>query len=398
MSERLNVFRHLTGHHCGSRRASLVLVLIVLFAPVAVLAQGFTAEGVARLGAAIERDVADERYPGAVILLTRNGETVHRAFGRLRPGDPTPMPKDALFRIASMTKPVTSVAALMLVEDGRLRLDQPIGELLPAFAAPTVLLSDGTTRPAARPISVRDLLRHTSGLIYGVFEQATPLGRRYREAGIWPATRPLDAWIEALGGLPLIADPNTTWRYGRSTDVLAAVVGEAAGQPADAFLRQRIFGPLGMDDTGFVMPAGSEARMAQTRQRTFDPTVPPAMISGGGGLISTATDYLAFCRMLLRGGGPLLRQETVAEMTRDQLDGIRFPRPGYGFGYGVAVRTGESREPGTVGDYDWSGYYGTVFWIDPARDLIAIGMMQNPSERRYFRQHLRRLVYAALAD
>lgn len=383
-------------------RAALIVLLLL---PAPALAKNLSVDGLARLTRALEADVAAGHYPGAVVLIEKDGKVAyHEAIGRLRPGDDVPMPRDALFRIASMTKPITSVASLMLVERGELGLDRSIGEHLPGFDVPRVLLYGGKTRPAMRPIQTRDLLRHTSGMIYGVFAPSTPLGRLYTDAGIWPQTRPLDDWTDALAQLPLASDPGSRWRYGRSTDVLGRLVEVAGGTTLDRFMAAEIFAPLSMADTGFVLPADKAARMAQMPGRAFDPTEPPAMLSGGGGLISSAADYLRFCRMLLAGGGDLLRPETVAAMTRDQLGDVpeRFVGigygVGYGFGYGVAVRTDEADVPGTVGDYGWGGYWGTTFWIDPAERMIAIGMIQNPRHRLPFRQQLRELVYGALVD
>lgn len=376
-------------------------LLLLLLLPVPALADGLSADGLARLTAALRGDVEAGRYPGAVVLIEKDGAVVYReAVGELAPGGP-PMRPDAIFRIASMTKPITSVAALMLVEDGKLALDDPLHKSLPAFAAPQVLLSTGGTRPAARPITIRDLMRHTAGMIYGVFAPGSSLGQSYMRAGITDADRPLAAWTEALAGLPLAADPGTEWQYGRATDVLGRVVEVAGGDTLDKVMAARIFGPLGMADTGFVLNEAQAARMTQMappRDR-FDPTRAPVLLSGGGGLLSTADDYLVFCRMLLAGGGALLRPATVAAMTRDQLDGIHFPIPGNGFGLGVAVRTdARTRRPGSVGNYGWSGYYGSTFWVDPARRLIVIAMMQNPDYRRDFWRQLRTLVYAALPD
>jgi len=291
-----------------------------------------------------------------------------------------------------MTKPVTSVAAMMLVEDGLLSLDAELASVIPEFAGAEVYES-GATRPPDRPILIRDLLTHTSGLTYGIFGDS-PVDSMYNRALYGAPTgsrRDLEERVDVIASLPLVADPGDRWVYSMSTDVLGRVVEVASGGSLDDFFRERIFEPLGMDDTGFHVPAGKHdrfTRMYRISRRGLQPagdpgndafTRPATWFSGGGGLTSTATDYLRFARMLLGEGEldgvRLLQPETVREMTRNHLSSDLIPiLPGLGdtgFGLGFAVPADEED-----GAYWWSGVANTYFWIDPAEELVVFAWTQ----------------------
>ncbi len=383
------------------------------------------------------QDLVDRReIPGAVVLVARHGQVAcFEAFGYRDREAAAPMTRDTIFRIASMTKPVTTVAALMLVEEGRLALADPVARHLPAFADPKVgveTVEGGTPTlklvAADRPPTLRDLLRHTSGLIYGFIGRSL-VKDRYQAANLYDPTLTLAEVADRLATLPLQHQPGTTWEYGMSTDLLGRVVEVASGMALDRFLAERVFAPLGMKDTAFrLADPGRLQRLAQPqvlpatgRRPALPDPARPTWPSGGGGLVSTAADYGRFCRMLLDGGvldgQRLLAPSSVRQMMSDQLPpgtqvrGSPFPildvRPGHGqsYGFGVAVRVadGLSPFPGTVGDVSWTGGFGTQFWVDPAKSLHAILMIQSaplspahpaPAQRW---QRMRELVYAALA-
>ena len=387
---------------------------------------GLSSERLARIAHVLERDVAAGIVPGAVVLVARDGRTAyHEAFGWRDRAAGVPMERDSIFRIYSMTKPVFSVAAMTLVEEGALTPPEPVARHLPAFAEMTVAVprpgGDGYDAvPAARPISVQDLLRHTSGLTYA-FIDSGPVEDAYKAAGL--ARFSLDMTVadyaDRLAALPLKWHPGTVWDYGRSTDVLGALLEAVSGEPLDGFLSRRVFEPAGMADTGFHVPEAHLHRVAQPQAdpRTgavdvlIDVTRPPAMFAGGHGLVSTAGDYARFCQMLLNGGTldgtRILGRKTVEYMTADHLgaaidreSAAYLPGPGYGFGLGFGVRmaAGESAWPGSVGEYFWGGYAGTYFWIDPTERLVVVYMMQSVKNRGRYRMLLRNLVLQAIVD
>ncbi|MGH7030967.1 MAG: serine hydrolase domain-containing protein, partial [Stellaceae bacterium] len=342
------------------------------------------------------------------------------AFGFRDREAAAPMTQDTIFRIASMTKPVTSVAAMMLAEEGELQLSAPVADYLSEFKERTV----GVERARARrAMTVQDLLRHTSGLTYAAFGDS-PVQMIWRDADLMNETQTNADLVAKLAQLPLMFEPGTTWEYSMSTDVLGRVVEVVSGQSLAEFFAARITGPLGMTDTGFEATGERAARLAEpqadaagARPPMREVTRPHRWASGGGGLVSTAPDYLRFCRMLLNGGEldgvRLLSPRTIRHMASDHLPpnvgygdtsrdrfGALAPVPemGYGFGLGFAVRThpGRSPVPGSVGEYFWGGVTGTYFWIDPAEQLIAVLMLQAPDRRLYYRHLSRQLVYAAI--
>ncbi|MBU3740594.1 MAG: beta-lactamase family protein [Rhodoferax sp.] len=375
-----------------------------------------------RLVDRLQSEVDGGRLPGAVVLVARRGRIgLLQAVGRLDPARPGPMPVDAIFRIFSMTKPLTSVAALMLMEQGRLLLSDPVERHLPEFRNARVAVERAGQvhlEPVARPATLQDLLRHTAGLTYEFSGQGA-VRQLYRDhrLGVKDTGRDSAAWVQALAALPLMDPPGTVGEYSRATDVLGRVVEVVSGQTLGDFLAGQILQPLGMVDTGFRVPPAAHHRIAEPfaadpdgadLMPMPDPRRVPDMESGGGGLVSTARDYARFLQCLLGGGAldgvRLLGPRTVAYMTADHLGAIpardTLLEPGEGFGLGFAVRTraGESAVPGSVGTYYWSGMGGTSFFVDPAQQLLAVMMMQGINQRSYYRQQFRSLVYAALLD
>ena len=379
---------------------------------------GLSSARLASLGDALRERIEAGHLPGAVALVARDGRVAwHGAFGRRDPAADDPMRTDAVFRIYSMTKPLVSVGAMMLVEEGRLLLGDPVGRHLPELATMGVAKPDGAgTEFAARPITVQDLLRHTSGLTYE-FRGDGPVHRAYMDAKIYRRTQTNAEQVATLAVLPLLHHPGARWEYSRSTDVLGRLIEVVAGQTLGTFLAERVTGPLGMVDTAFHVPARDHGRLAGGFERDPDTGAavsllevrePPRFESGGGGMVSTAVDYARFMQMMLDGGRlgdvRLLSRKTVELMTADHLgpipgDGDLLP-PGHGFGLGVAVRRerGMAPVPGSAGTFYWGGMAGTTFWVDPVERLTAVLMIQAPGQREHYRMLFRDMVYAAIAD
>jgi CubicO group peptidase (beta-lactamase class C family) len=380
---------------------------------------GLSPGGLAKLTAIMQREIDARRLPGVSMMIARGGKVGYRRdLGVLRPGGPI-MPGDAIFRIYSMTKPIVSVALMMLVEDGRLFIADPVAKYLPEFADPKVgVEKDGKLElvAARRPITVQDLLRHTSGLTYE-FTGESAVQRLYGEARLF-RDLPNAELVTELAKLPLLEQPGAAWHYSHSTDVIGRIIEVISGQTLGAFLRERLFAPLGMSDTGFFAPADKHERLAEAFAKDPDTgaavelinvRAAPRLEMGGGGLVSTMDDYARFLLMLYRGGtlgaARILGRKTIAFMTADHLGpevriGTRFLlAPGHGFGLGFAVRrdAGMAPTPGTVGEYFWGGIAGTAFWIAPQEELIALMMIQAPGQRDYYRQLFRFLMHAALA-
>jgi CubicO group peptidase (beta-lactamase class C family) len=381
---------------------------------------GLSTAGLARLGRVMQDEVQRGRVPGAVALIARRGQLAYyESFGQRDPASGAPMARDSIFRIYSMTKPIVSVAAMMLWEQGRFLLSDPAAKFLPEFGAVKVAVAQGAepghTEPD-RPITVQDLLRHTSGLTYE-FRGNGPVHKMYTAARIYSRDQSNADQVSALSKLPLLHQPGTKWEYSRSTDVLGRLVEVLSGLSLGQFLQQHIFAPLGMIDTAFHVPAPELGRLAESFAKDPDTAAgvqllnvksAPKFESGGGGLVSTAADYARFLQMMLNSGRldgvRYLSRKTVELMTADHLGSITgapdLLLPGYGFGLGFAVRLlpGISHVPGSVGQYFWGGLAGTTFWVDPAEQLFAIMMIQAPGQRDYFRTLFRDLVYAAFDD
>jgi len=381
---------------------------------------GLSSARLARLGTVIAGEIERGRVPGAVALVARRGRVGYfESFGQRDAVAGAPMAKDAIFRIYSMTKPITSVAAMMLWEDGRFLLSDPIAKYLPDLAALDVAVErDGVLErvPALRAVTIQDLLRHTSGLTYE-FRGSGPVHRMYRSAKVDSRAQSNAEQVAALGRMPLLHQPGTRWEYGRSTDVLGRLVEVLSGQTLGEFFERHILAPLGMVDTAFHVPERHHSRLAEAFGRDPDSGVavqllevrdPPGFESGGGGLVSTAADYARFLQMLLNGGTfeghRLLGRKTIEFMTADHLGPITGAPdlliPGHGFGLGFAVRlqAGIAHVPGSIGQYFWGGLAGTTFWVDPAEQLFALLLIQAPGLRDYYRTLFRDLVYSALDD
>jgi CubicO group peptidase (beta-lactamase class C family) len=375
---------------------------------------GLCPERTQRLMNVLRREVANGRLPGAVAMIARRGQIgLFEAVGQQDPGTGAPMKTDSIFRIYSMTKPVVSVAVMMLVERGLLLLSDPVSRWLPEYANQQVATAQGL-EPVRNPATVQDLLRHTAGLTYE-FLGDSAVQRQYGEVKIASRERTNAEFSQTLAAVPLQFQPGTVWAYSRATDVLGRLVEVVSGQGLGAFLQAEIFGPLGMVDTGFAVPPDQQHRIAEpfahdpdggVTMKVLEPRQVPAMEGGGGGLMSTAMDYTRFLQCLRnRGeldGVRLLGPHAVDYMTADHLGGIpangTLLPPGHGFGLGFAVRThlGLSPVPGSVGLYYWGGIAGTTFFVDPALDMYAMLMIQAPNQRDYYRPLFRDLVYAAL--
>jgi CubicO group peptidase (beta-lactamase class C family) len=391
---------------------------------------GLSSERLARVTELLHANIDKGEIPGAVLLVARRGKIAYfESAGWLDPQAKTPMTKDAIFRIYSMSKPITTVAAMALVEDGRFTLDEPAAKYLPSLAGLQVA-AENRPDPAAdperlalvppgRPISIQDLMRHTSGLTYGYFGE-TPVKRLYATANLFEGDFTNAEFVERIARLPLSYQPGTTWDYSHSTDVLGRLVEIVSGKSLYAFEKERVLEPLGMLDTSFyVTDPARQPRVAEPlasdraigRGAAFnDPRVARKWESGGGGMVSTAMDYARFLQMLLDGGTldgrRILGPKTVAFMTADHLgSGVvpgpyYLPGPGYGFGLGFAVRreAGVGPANSSVGEYNWGGAGGTYFWVDPRERMFVVFMMQSPSQRVRYRPLLRDMIYAAILE
>jgi len=381
---------------------------------------GLSTAGLARLGRVMQGEVERGLVPGAVALIARRGQLAYfESFGRRDPASGAAMTADSIFRIYSMTKPIVSVAAMMLWEEGRFLLSDPIAKYLPELGNVRVAVEQGADIgqvDAERPITIQDLLRHTSGLTYE-FRGNGPVHKMYTAARIYSRDQTNADQVAALSKLPLLHQPGTKWEYSRSTDVVGRLIEVLSGMSLGQFLQQHLFAPLGMTDTAFHVPVPLQARLAEAFAK--DPETgsgvqlinvksAPKFESGGGGLVSTAADYARFLQMLLSlgrlDGLRYLSRKTIELMTADHLGSITgapdLLLPGYGFGLGFAVRLqpGIAHVPGSVGQYFWGGLAGTTFWVDPAEQLFAIMMIQAPGQRDYYRTLFRDLVYAAFDD
>jgi CubicO group peptidase (beta-lactamase class C family) len=394
-----------------------------------------------------KRYIEAGRFPGTQLLVYRRGQLVHsssQGFADLE--RKVPVKDDTIFRIYSMTKPITSVAFMMLVEEGRVALEEPVHKYIPEWKNLGVfqagLMPAFLTRPPSRPMQIVDLMRHTSGLTYG-FQQRSNVDAAYRELKLGEVDKAgtLQSMITDLGKIPLEFSPGEAWNYSVSTDVIGYLIGQITGQPFEQFLKERIFDPLEMKDTGFFVAPAKAHRLAacysaspqgamtfHAADRTGgltlqdDPVTssflsPPSFISGGGGLCSTAADYLTFCRALLNGGEfggvRLIGPKTLALMTSNHLPGGRtlpelsrslfseatYHGIGFGLGFSVTLDPAQTLIPGSRGEYAWGGAATTSFWIDPAEELIAIFMTQVlPSTATAIRRELRTMIYAAITE
>ena len=387
-------------------------------------ARHFSSEGLARVSDFIRNEVASGKIPGAILLIQQHGKPVYdNIFGVRDVATELSMSADTIFRLYSMSKPITSVAAMMLVEDGKLHLDDPVAKFIPAFASVKVGIEkkDETGKvtlalePLKRAITIEDLLRHTSGITYGFYGDNV-VRKLYADADLFNADLSNAELVERIVKLPLAEQPGTLWDYGHSTDVLGRVIEIVSGKTLFEFEKERLLDPLGMTDTAFyVADESKRPRIAQPmpNDRSISPTTslrdpmtPRKSQSGGAGLVGTIGDYARFAQMLLNGGTygarRYLKPETIALMTSDHIsaivrDYLYYPGETSGFGLGFAVRT--SVPPNTswpLGEYRWDGVGGTFFFIDPVDDMFAIFMVQTPSERGRIQLSLKKLIYGAM--
>ena len=396
---------------------------------------GFDAERLARIDAFLEeRYIAPGLLAGTQLLIAREGKVVHlRAAGKAR-SDGGPMGEDTIFRIASMTKPVTSIAFMMLVEEGKVTLDQAVETVIPEWKGLGVYNGGGggvpfLVKPPERPMMMIDLLRHTSGLTYS-FQHRTNVDAAYRETKLerWHGELDLDGFVAALAEIPLEFSPGTAWNYSVSTDVLGLVVERVSGMKLDRFFDERIFGPLGMADTAFQVPPEKTGRLGDCwafqqgkgavlydKGEKSAWSVPPRLLAGGAGLVSTVADYHRFCTMLLNGGAlgaaRIVSRKTLELMTVNHLPGgadlTEMSRSlfseavnagqGFGLGFGVNLDPAKTMLPGSKGEYYWGGMFSTAFFVDPVERLHMIFMTQlMPSSTYPIRRQLKTLIYAAL--
>jgi CubicO group peptidase (beta-lactamase class C family) len=394
---------------------------------------GFAVDRLARIDSAMQRSVDGGEIAGAVVLVVRDGRPVYEhAVGWADREAGRRMTPDALFRIASQTKALTSVALMQLAEEGRLALDDPVSRFIPAFARTMVAVPTDTGRalvPARRPITIRDLLTHTAGISYGTDSLVAPL---YAAAGLGPAAgygwytaekpEPICATMERLATLPFVAQPGARWVYGYATDVLGCVVERAAGAPLDAVIRARITGPLGMRDTHFFLPPGERGRLTAVYTRAAHGGAaglvraaagargqghyvdgPRQSFSGGAGLVSTARDYARFLQMLLNGGilegARVLGPKTVALMTTNQTDTLYGARGmGFGLGFEVVERAGAGGRVESAGTFGWGGAYGSSYAVDPRERLVFVLLTQQIPNAPRLPDRVRMLVYQALVE
>ena len=406
--------------------AALLLALVwspYLAAQPDTVNQGFSESRLARIAPVMKTQMERGQFPGAVTLVARNGKVVHfESHGFLDAAKTRPMPKDALFRLASMTKPIVTTAAMMLVEQGKLKLNDPVAMWLPELKDLKVETAAGDV-PLARPIWVQDLMRHTAGLVYAGSAKSPRIKKLYEDLNI--ESREVDITSEQmlknLGQIPLAHQPGTYWEYSIAVDVLGLVLERVENKPLDAILREQLLDPLGMKETTWWVPTAQTARMAESLdadplkasmlksyRQSYDP-LGKSYFKGGAGLVGTAADYLRFAQMMVNGGEldgkRYLSRKTVEHMLSQHTVGmggttIGTTGPGYGFGLGFGVRLddGMGWTPGSKGDAMWAGAWGTSFWIDPKEKLVGILMAQGPTHRVQTRMLYKDLVYGALVQ
>jgi len=393
-------------------------------------AQGMSSERLSRIVPVMQEQIAKNMFPGAVTLVARNGKVVHfEATGYLDAAKTRPMTKDALFRLASMTKPIVNVAAMMLIERGAMKLNDPIAVWLPELkdlkvearrtdASGKAIVEDVAPN---RPVLVHDLMRHSAGFVYAGGTRSPRIKEMYEKANIEARETDItgDAMLAALGKIPLAHQPGTYWEYSIAVDVLGLLLERVSGKPLDRLLKEMLFDPLGMTDTAFWVPSQQAARIADALDadpqkagmlksyRIHQDPSGRSYFKGGAGLVGTAADYLRFAQMVVNGGEldgkRYLAKKTVEFMLSDHIAGmggttIATTGPGYGFGlgWGVRLQDGMGWAPGSAGDAMWAGAWGTSFWIDPKEKLVAILMAQGPSNRVHTRMLYKNLVYGAM--
>lgn len=394
---------------------------------------GMSSERLARIETVINNFIQGDRLPGVMTLLQRKGKIVHFGqYGSMNVEKGTPMQEDAIIRIFSMTKPLISVAVMMLVESGRISLNDPVAAYIPAFAKTQVCTGSSSLglqlEKQQSPMTILHLLTHTAGLSYGWFFDS-PVDELYRQAklGQFDRNQPLQEIVEKIASLPLYFQPGTKWRYSMATDALGHLIQVASDMPLDTYFKECIFQPLGMVDTDFTVPADKLDRLAPiyTSEALYNPTPilpenvfligditkPTQSPSGGAGLASTITDYLQFCRCLLNhgayDGGQLISRKTLDWMTANHIPdhmmpltvGLEVLDHGFGLGFRVPTRLGEARTLKSMGEFGWAGAANTFFWVDPAEDFIGLFVTQYLPLLPYpVTDRFRNLAYAAIVD
>lgn len=360
----------------------------------------------------LKADVASGKIAGAYLLIGRHGKVAFQeGFGVQGPGQATAVSDETIFRVFSMTKPIVSVTAMTLVEQGKLDLDAPVSKYLPEFANLRVWQAGGSSVPAAKPMLVRHLMSHTSGLIYGFITPGAPIARVWDAGGENRDDLTAREYAKVIAKLPLKNEPGTAWNYSRSTDVLGAVVEVAGGKPLDVLVRERVTGPLGMTDTAFWQPEAKRGRFAEPRNGAasgiaYDYAKPTPMLSAGGGMSSTTEDYLRFV-LMLEGGGQykgvrIIKPETLARMRQDETTpeirkaGLFFPGPGMGFGLGFSLVLDDRLQRPGNGTFSWWGIAGTEFWVDPKNDVFMVFMVQSRELAMEYQRKNRQWIYDAL--
>jgi len=389
---------------------------------------GFSSERLERIDPVFNAYTKDGSMAGSVILVARKGKVAYfEAFGHRDIVAGSPMQKDTIFRIASQSKAIISVGIMMLQEEGKLLIQDPVSRYIPEFRETTVAEADESGGykivKAQRQINIRDLLTHTAGISYG-YGPSRDLWEKADIQGWYFADRnePIAATVERMAALPMDSQPGTKWVYGYSVDILGVVIERASGMPLDRFVKERIFDPLDMHDTHFYLPEAKASRLATVYSPKEGETLKPAPVegtmnsqgayvdgprksfSGGAGLLSTARDYYRFLQMMANGGElngkRLLSPRTVELMTMNHLGDIPFrPGEGFGLGFDVVTDTGARGFPGSVGEYGWGGAYGSTYWVDPAEELVVVYFTQvRPGSIVKDQLKLRTLIYQALVD
>jgi CubicO group peptidase (beta-lactamase class C family) len=439
----------LNADRCARGKLLSAMVFLVFSASVAAQplpvadpeSVGMSTKRLGNITAVFKQEVEQGKLPGAVIMVARKGKLVYsQAFGKLNNESGGEMTPDSLFRIYSMTKPLVSTALMMLVEDGRVQLTDPVSKYLPSFKDPVVSVpvldqvSQNLTYklvPAAREPNIHDLLRHTSGLAYGELTRNNLVREAYIKAGVYKPDFDFDsrgpsgpAMAESLGKAPLAQQPGTTWEYSLSVDVQGRVIEAVTGKRLGEFMEERLFRPLKMSDTAFSIPASHKSRLAESfpkdpasgmPNKLINVALQPGNDSGGAGAVSTAGDYLRYCQAMLNGGHldgeRILARPTVALMTSDHLGSaintamnpgaLLLGSPGYTFGLGFLVRQGDGMAAvhGSAGEFTWAGYAGTYFWAEPKEQICGVYMSQAPSpQRASYRRLIKSQVSQAIMD
>jgi CubicO group peptidase (beta-lactamase class C family) len=394
--------------------------------------EGFSTERLQRITDVTQSYVDEGKLAGIITMVARHGKIVHfEAVGQRGAADATPLQKDDLFRIYSMTKPITAAAAMQLYEQGKFNLSDPVSKFVPELKDVKVLNADGEQVPAARQMTMQQLLTHTTGLSYGFNPKGDPVDQFYVDAKLW-AAKDLDEFAEKLGQLPLKFNPGDQWHYSVAVDVTGLIVQRISGQPFDEYLQEHIFAPLGMQDTFFEVPADKVDRFLpnhyidpKTKALTQIPEEGTdamqnykkvTLYSGGGGLVSTTMDYMKFAEAMRNGGElngvRILSPKTVNYMRQNHLPasivsggsgesptlGAALRGFGFGLGFGLVTDPVASGVMGSAGEYNWGGAAGTVFWIDPVEDVVVVGMIQLMGSPYPFRSDLKIATYQALTE